>query len=117
MTSASKMERTRYLVIRYFYERILQEDEIRKIFSYQLNRLFGFKGSLEMGLYVAWVHPLEPKVILRTSHNNFLNLLCTTFFTTDFLDKPLLIVPIKSTGSIKNAKNIANLANESQPLK
>ena len=82
MTSASKMERGRYLLVYYLYDRHLQEDELRKIFSYQLNRLFGLKGSLEMGLFVTWIHPTQPMDIFRSSHTNVLNLLCSTFFTT-----------------------------------
>ena len=53
MTSASKMERTRYLVITYMYDRVLLDVELRKVFTYSLNRLYGYKGSLEMGLFLA----------------------------------------------------------------
>lgn len=108
MTSASKMERARYTVIYYHYERVLREDELRRVFTYSLNRLNGLKGSLQMGLFLAWVHPTEKVALIRTSHTTVADLLCSTFFITDFFDKPLSIIPLKTTGSIKNAKNIAN---------
>ena len=107
MTSASKMERTRYILVYYHYERVLREDELRRIFTYSLNRLFGIKGSLDMGLFLAWVHPTEQLAILRSSHTNVFDLLCSTFFISDFFDKPLSILPLKTTGSIKSAKNLA----------
>ena len=116
MTSTSKMERTRYVIVYYHYERMLREDELRKIFTYQLNRLFGIKGSLDMGLFLAWVHPSDTLVILRSSHNNVVKLLCSTFFISDFMDKSLSIIPLKITGSIKNAKSIALSKNWSEQL-
>lgn len=108
MTSASKMERGRYTVIYYHYERVLREDELRRVFTYSLNRVYGIKGSLQMGLFLAWVHPTEKIAIIRTSHTTVNDLLCSTFFITDFFDKSLSIIPLKTTGSIKKAKTIAN---------
>jgi len=61
-----------------------------------------------MGLFLAWVHPTEKVALIRTSHTTVTDLLCSTFFIKDFFDKPLSIIPLKTTGSIKNAKNIAN---------
>jgi RNase P/RNase MRP subunit POP5 len=107
MTSSSKMERTRYILVFYQYERILTEDELRKIISFQLNRLFGIKGSLEMGFFLAWIHQTETIAILRTSHSNLLKLLNVTFFITEFNNYPLSIIPIKTSGSIKSLKDVS----------
>ena len=117
MTSTSKMERTRYVIAYYHYERMFREDELRKIFTYQLNRLFGIKGSLDMGFFLVWVHPSDAIVILRSSHDNIGKLLCCTFFITEFMDKPLSIIPLKTTGSIKKAKSIALSINWNDQIK
>lgn len=107
MTSASKMERTRYLLVFYIYDRQLKKEELRRIFSNQLNRLYGLKGGLEMGLFLSWVNPDEPIIILRASHRNIKKLFNVTFFITDYNDKILSTIPIKTAGSIKTIKNFA----------
>ena len=107
MPSASKMERTRYLLVHYQFDRLLTDEEVRKVFTSQLNRLYGIKGSLEMGLFLSWVHPNKPLAILRSSHTNVTKLYCLTFFITDLNSKPLTFIPIKTAGSIKKIKTLA----------
>ena len=107
MTSSSKLERTRYILLYYEYERPLREDELRKTFSNHLNRLYGIKGSLEMGLFLSWTHEHEPLAILRSSHDNIAKLLCVTFFITELNEKNLTIIPLKTGGSIKKMKSLA----------
>lgn len=110
MTSASKLERARYVLVYYFYEGILKEEELKKIFMNQLNRLFGVRGSLEMGLFISWIHPTEPMVILRTSHKSIFDLLCTSFFITHNNSKKLSILPLRTGGSIKKMQELAQSA-------
>ena len=107
MTSSSKLERQRYILVQYFYERILKEDELRRIFTSQLNRIFGLKGSLDMGIFLSWIHSEKPLAILRSSHTDVNKFFCLTFFISEFNDKLLTIVPLKTSGSIKNIKNFA----------
>ena len=45
-----------------------------------------------------------------------MKLLNLTFFISDFLDKRLTILPLKITGSIKNAKTIANASDSNTNL-
>lgn len=111
MTPTSRLERGRYVLLAYDYERNLQEDELRKIFTIQLNRLFGIKGSLQMGIFLSWVHSSKPLLIFRASHKKVLDFFCICFFITNFENKDLSIIPLKTSGSIKNLQDEASKTN------
>lgn len=64
-----------------------------------------------MGLFLSWAHLSEPFLIIRTSHANVLDLLCITFFITNFENKNLSIIPLKTSGSIKSLKDAALKSN------
>ena len=64
-----------------------------------------------MGLFLSWVHPKEPIVIIRTSHTSVIDLFCITFFITSFENKPISIVPLKTAGSIKTLQDFVSTSN------
>lgn len=101
------MERQRYILVYYSFERLLKEEEIRRIFTNQLNRLYGIKGGLDMGIFLSWMHPEKPFFIMRSSHTNMKKFFCVTFFISDFNGKNLNFIPLKTAGSIKKIKNYA----------
>lgn len=99
-----KMERARYMVIYSYYERKFSVDELRKILNSNIGRIYGIEGSLDLGLYISWTHDIHPVYVIRLAHlytNKFYNCL---MFIREFNTKKVNFIPIKTFGSIKQAK-------------
>ena len=100
------MEINRYISIICIYDRTLGEKEIWFIFSDMLNQLFGLKGSLDMGLFLSWVHPSsQPIVIFRCSNDHINKFMTIIYWIRSYQGKAITFVPWKIHGTIKAAKD------------
>jgi len=104
------MERGRYITIYYKYYRLLSLEELKRLFSKMGNYLYGIQGSLDLGLYISWLHESEPIAILRCSHSSIDKIFNILYFISYLEDRLINLIPIDVSGTIKNSKEI--LSNE-----
>ena len=104
--SAIKIEKARYILVYYYNDVLLEEDEIKRKINSIVTRIYGLNGSISMGIYISWVHNSYPIVLIRISHKYINN-----FYACFLFLREINLIPIKLFGSIKKGINYANSIN------
>ena len=111
MTTAKK-ERSRYLVLKYYTEESIPDQEIWKTISRVHFLLFGEYYANKAGLYLVDHYHKEKIFILRCAHNSVIQTRATIASITRFGQVPALVFSILTAGTIKRAKTYINNCNK-----
>ncbi len=101
----SKKRRKRYLVFRVISEKRIVFDEIEKTIKRTMSNLYGAPSIKESMLSLVYYNEATGYGILRMDSEWKNRVIASFGFARSYMDKKLLIIPIRSTGTIKRAKN------------
>jgi len=103
--SISRKRRKRYLVFRVISEKRIVHDEIEKTIKKALSNLYGAPSIKESMLSLVYYNDATGYGILRMDSEWKNRVIASLGFARSYMDNKLLIIPIRSTGTIKRAKN------------
>ena len=104
--SKVKKVRRRYIVFSIISEHDFDRKEIEKAIRRKLAILYGIVSLAKADPQLVFYDPKMKRGIIRTSHIMKDYVVAALSITRNIGDKQLLIIPIKTTGTIKKAKKI-----------
>ncbi len=103
---AKKKPRKRYIVFRLLSQEPIGHGDVENAIKTAISRLYGDYGLSLSRMYLAIYEPSTGYGVLRVSHLWKDKVIIALSYVRNIEDKPVLIIPIRISGSIKRAREV-----------